>query len=89
MMTEQFYLFLFEDNTSYEMTCGISLKDAVYEMSKYTGNSSELFRKCLFSKEIGENDVEDMIALFNHFCYYSRIDKIYIVKEKIWENKSQ
>ena len=89
MIPEQFYLFLFENDTSYEMTCGISLKDAVYEMSKYTGNSSELFRKCLFSEEIGENDVEDIIALFNHFCYYYPIDKIYIVKEKIWENKSQ
>lgn len=89
MIPTQFYLFLFEDNTSYEMTCAISLKDAVYEMSKYTYNSSELFRKCLFSNEIGENDVEDIVALFNRFCYCSPINKIYIVKEKVWENKSE
>ncbi len=83
-MKEQFYLFIFENGSLYEMTCGISLKDAVYEMSKRTDNSSELFRKCIFSNEIGENDVEDIIALFNHFCYYSKISRIYVVEKRIY-----
>lgn len=87
-MIEQFYLFLFEDNTSYEMTCGISLKDAVWEMSKYTGNSSEIFRKCLFSQEIDENNVEDIVTLFNHFCGCCPIYKIYIVKEKLYQSEN-
>lgn len=83
-MKEQIYLFVFEDDTTYEMCCGISLKDAVYEMSKYTGNSSEMFRKSLFSKEFKENDVDDIVQLFNHWCYYSRIKSVYVVKKKLF-----
>lgn len=81
---EQIYLFVFEDDTVYEMSCGISLKDAIYEMSKYTGNSSELFRKSIFSDEFGENDVDDLVNLFNHWCCYSPIKTVYIVQEKLY-----
>ena len=81
-MKEQIYLFVFEDGTSYEMNCGISLKDAIYEMSKYTGNASEMFRKSLFGHK--EADVDGIVALFNHFCYYSPIKTVYIVKRKLY-----
>ncbi len=84
---EQPYLFVFEDDTTYEMQCGISLKDAVWEMAKYTGNSSEMFRKSLFSKEFKDDDVNDIINLFNHWCYYSPIKAVYVVREKIYTQK--
>ena len=86
---EQIYLFVFADDTVYEMSCGISLKDAVWEMSKYTGNASELFRKSLFSAEFGENDVEDIIKLYNHWRYYSAIKKVYIVKHRLYPIKEE
>lgn len=84
---EQIYLFVFEDDTTYEMCCGISLKDAVWEMAKYTGGVSELFRKSLFSDKFGENDVNDIINLFNHWCYYPCIKSVYVVKEKLFPIK--
>ena len=80
-MNEQFYLFQFNDDSSYEMTCGISCKDALWEMAKYTNTSSELLHKAL--KGFGENDVEDLVDLYNHFSW-KRIENIYIVKEKIY-----
>lgn len=85
-MNEQFYLFIFDDGSKYEMTCGTSLKDAVWEMSKYTGNSSELFRKSLFSNEFGENDVDDIVKLFNHWCF-TQLESVYIIKEKIYDKR--
>lgn len=85
IMNEQIYLFVFDDDTTYEMNCGISLKDAVWEMSKYTGNASELFLKALRGFE--ENDVDGIVALFNRFFYYSIIKSVYIVREKIFPKK--
>lgn len=84
-MKEQTYLFVFEDDTTYEMSCGISLKDAIYEMSKYTGNASEMFRKSLFSGEFVEAD--DIVHLFNHWCYYNPIKSVYVVQEKLYPLK--
>lgn len=86
---EQIYLFVFEDDTTYEMCCGISLKDAVWEMAKYTGNASEMFRKSLFSDEFGEDDTNDIVSLFNHWCYYSCIKSVYVVKEKLFPIKEK
>ena len=80
---EQIYLFVFEDDSVYEMSCGISLKDAIYEMAKYTGNNSEMFRKSIFSDEFGENDVDDLVKLFNHWCY-GAIKAVYVVREKLY-----
>ena len=88
-MNVKFYLFIFNDGSSYEMTCGISLKDAVWEMAKYTGNASELFRKSLFSDEFGEDDANDIINLFNHWCHYSRIKSVYVVKKKLFPIKEE
>ena len=84
-MKEHIYLFVFEDDSTYEMSCGISLKDAIWEMAKYTGNASEMFRKSLFSEEFQEDDVDDIVNLFNHWCYYSMIKTIYIVEKKLYE----
>lgn len=81
---EQTYLFVFEDNSVYKMSCGISFKDAVYEMVKYIGNNSETFRKLIFSDAFGENDVDDIVKLFNHWCIY-KLKTVYVMKEKLYE----
>ena len=82
-MKEQFYLFQFDDDSVYEMTCGISFKDALWEMSKYTGYSSEMLLKAL--KGYDENDVDGMSALFEALTYAPRIRAVYIVEKKIYD----
>lgn len=79
---EKFYLFTFVDESVYEMKCGISFKDALWEMAKYTGESSELLLKALNGFE--ESDIDGMVALFNHFAYHS-IEKVYIIDEVLYE----
>ncbi len=80
---EQTYLFVFEDGWVYEMTCGISLKDAVYEMAKNIGINSEMFRKLIFSDAFGENDVDDIVKLFNHWSIY-KVKTVYVMREKLY-----
>ena len=82
-MNETFYLFLFDDGSTYEMNCAISFRDAVWEMAKYTGNSTDMFNKCLNGYE--DDDMDGIIDLFNHFCYYSAIDKVFIIERKIFD----
>ena len=79
---EKFYLFTFVDESIYEMKCGISFKDALWEMAKYTGESSELLLKSLNGFE--ESDIDSMVALFNHFAYHA-IEKVYIIDEVLYE----
>ena len=83
-MNEQHYLFLFNDGSKYDMTCGISFKDALWEMSKYTDQSSELFMKCL--KGFSDEDIKDIITLFHHFSYKT-ISQVYIIKEKLYDEE--
>lgn len=78
---EKCYLFHFSDDSLYEMTCGISFKDALWEMSKYTGQSSELLCKCL--KSFDSDDVKGIIDLFHHFSDKT-IEDVYIVDKKIY-----
>ena len=82
-MKEKFYLFQFGDDSTYEMTCGISFKDALWEMSKYTGHSSELLLKSLRGFE--ENDIDEMIDLFERLNEGTRIQNVYIVEKKIYD----
>lgn len=86
-MKEQFYLFLFKGNKTYEMKCSISLKDAIWEMAKYIGTSSDLLRKSLggFQNE----DVSGIIELYNHFVitWEDEIEKIYIVEKIIYDEQ--
>ena len=82
---EQVYLFLFDDGSTYEMSCGISFKDALWEMAKYTNQSDDLLRKCL--KGFDENDVEGIISIFHHFAY-KNIVRAYIIKEKLYDANS-
>lgn len=84
-MREQFYLFVFEDDSTYEMTCGVSLKDAVWETAKYNGISSELLQKSLRGFENG--DVNGVIDLYNLFVHSpnDRIAKIYIVERVLYD----
>lgn len=82
-MKEIFYLFRFSDLTTYEMKCGISLKDAIYEMSKFTNTSSEVFRKALEGKGFGSNDI-DLVFLYNRLNPDHRIIDIYDVNAAIF-----
>ena len=85
-MNKIFYLFIFADNSTYEMNCAVSFKDAVLEMAKNTGNSSDMFCKCLNAYK--DDEIDGIIELFNHFCYdYDRISKIYIVDKKIFDSE--
>ena len=83
-LKEQFYLFLFADDSYYEMTCGISFKDAVQEMSKYTNTSSELFFKAL--KGFEENDIDDIVQLYNHFSWKT-IEKVYTIDKLLYNEE--
>ena len=83
-MTEKFYLFIFNDDSKYEMTCAVSFKDAIWEMAKYTGCGSDLFLKSL--KGFDETDIEGLIALHNHFSHES-IESVYEIKTKLWEGR--
>ena len=81
---EQKYLFVFAEGELYESAYHTSFKDAMGEMATYTGNDSEMFRKLLFSNAFGENEVDKLIELFNYRCYYSPIEAIYVIKEKLY-----
>lgn len=84
-MTSKHYLFVFSDDNRYDMTCGVSFKDAVWEMAKYTGEATEMLQKCL--KGYDNTDIAGIVSLFNHFAYQT-IEKIYIVDEVIYPSKS-
>ena len=84
-MNKIFYLFIFADNSTYEMNCAVSFKDAVLEMAKNTGNSSDMFCKCLNAYK--DDEIDEIIELFNHFCYYDKISKVYIIDRKIFDDK--
>ena len=82
-MKETFYLFEFVDGDLYEMTCAVSFKDAIWEISKYTGSGSELLLKCL--KGFQEQDIQGMIDIFNHFSAYT-IQKIYVIEKLLYDD---
>lgn len=83
-MKEQFYLFQFDDGSTYEMTCGISFKDALWEMSKYMGHSDEMLLKAL--KGYDSNDIDGICALYKALRPYApRIQAVYIIKKKIYD----
>ena len=86
-MNETFYLFIFADNSTYEMNCAVSFKDAVLEMAKNTGNSSDMFCKCLGAYKY--NEIDGIIELFNHFCSYDydEITKVYVIDRKIFDDE--
>lgn len=85
-MNEKCYLFRFSDYTTYEMKCGISLKDATYEMSKYTNTSSEIFRKALQGNNFGSDDT-DIIYLYNYINPTHRIIDVYIIDTVVFPPK--
>ena len=82
-MKEKFYLFQFDDDSIYEMTCGISFKDALWEMSKYINRCSARLLKAL--KGFDENDVDGIIDLFECLSVGKRIQAVYIVEKKIYD----
>ena len=82
-MREQFYLFQFGDDSTYEMTCGISFKDALWEMSKYTGHSGEMLYKAL--KGYDSNDIDGICELFEALTDGIQIQAVYIVEKKIYD----
>ena len=64
----------FESNT-------YSVKDAIINYAKYTGDSWDLFLKCI--KNFDENDIKGLVELFNHFSSCDAIRNIYEVKKKV------
>lgn len=86
-MNKIFYLFIFADNSTYEMNCAVSFKEAVWEMAKNTGNSSDMFCKCLTAYK--DDEIDGIIELFNHFCSYDydEISKVYVIDRKIFDDK--
>lgn len=85
IMKETFYLFIFNDNSIYEMNNAVSFKDAILEMAKNTGNSSDMFCKCLNAYK--DDEIDGIIELFNHFCYYDKISKVYVIDRKIFDSE--
>ena len=82
-MKEVSYLFIFNDNGIYEVNNAVSFKDAVLKMAEYTGNSSDMFCKCLNAYK--DDEIDGIIELFNHFCYYDKISKVYVIDRKIFD----
>ena len=87
IMNETFYLFIFNDNGIYEVNNAVSFKYALLKMAEYTGNSSDMFCKCLNAYK--DDEIDGIIELFNHFCYYDKISKIYIVDKKIFDSDKE
>lgn len=85
-MNETFYLVVFTDETVYEMKSAVSLRDAIWEVSKYKdGDLGNLFYKCL--EKFTDEDTNGIIDLYNHFSY-NTIDKIYTVDKVIYDYKN-
>ena len=86
-MNEIFYLFIFADNSTYETDCVVSFKYAILEMAKNTGNSSDMFCKCLNAYK--DDELDGIIELFNNFCSYDydKISKVYVIDRKIFDDK--
>ena len=84
-MKEVSYLFIFNDGGIYEVNNAVSFKDAVLKTGEYTGNSSDMFCKCLNAYK--DDEIDGIIELFNHFCYYDKISKVYVIDRKIFDDK--
>ena len=84
-MNKIFYLFIFADNSIYEVNNAVSFKYAMLKMAEYTGNSSDMFCKCLNAYK--NDEIDGIIELFNHFCYYDKISKVYVIDRKIFDDK--
>lgn len=83
----KFYLFQFDDDTTYEMTCGVSFKDAIWEMAKYKGYGNERLLKAL--KGFESNDIDGIVDIFECLSYV-QIQNVYIVEKKIYNwNKEE
>lgn len=75
------YLITNYDTTVYFESDANSIKDAIIDYAKYTGNLCDLFDKCI--QTFDENDIEGLVELFNHFSSFDTIRNIYEIKEKI------
>ena len=79
---EKWYLFVFDDGSRYDMKCGISFKDAIWEMAKYCGDTSEIFRKALFGYP--DENVKEILSLY-HMFGWRNIIAVYIVDRLLYE----
>ena len=86
-MKEVSYLFIFNDGGIYEVNNAVSFKDAGLKTGEYTGNSSDMFCKCLNAYK--DDEIDGMIELFNHFCSYDydEISKVYMIDRKIFGDR--
>ena len=83
---EQIYIFIFQDGSHYIMNCGICLKHAVQEMSKYMGFGSELMCKAL--KGFDNTDIDGIIQLSNQFAsgVQESISQVYTVGNVLYDD---
>ena len=81
-MEEKKYLFIFTDNSFYQMTCGISYEDALWEMSKYTHTCSEVLRKALWEAPI-TTDIHEITAIYNGLNPNHMIKMVYTYEDRI------
>lgn len=85
IMKEVSYLFIFNDGGIYEVNNAVSFKYAMLKTGEYTGNSSDMFCKCLNAYK--DDEIDGIIELFNHFCYYDKISKVYVIDRKIFDDE--
>lgn len=80
-MQSIFYLFVFDDNTYYEIERAVSFKEAVWEMAEYTGSECDLLMKSL--KGFEESDINGIISLFNMFAT-CEVSKVYEISKIVY-----
>lgn len=76
------YLFMLDDGTSFIDIKAETLKIAISELSKRTGDDGELFFKAL--KGFGENDIDGLVWIYDKFAY-CRIEKVYEIAKVIYD----
>lgn len=76
------YLFMLDDGTSFIDIKAETLKMAISELSKKTGDDSELFFKAL--KGFDEKDTDGLVKIYDNFAY-DRIEKVYEIANVIYD----
>lgn len=76
------YLFMLDDGISFIDIKAETFKTAISELSKKTGDDSELFFKAL--KGFDEKDTDGLVEIYDNFAY-DRIEKVYEIAKVIYD----
>lgn len=76
-----FYLFTFNDDSTFTASCETPFKEVIYNLAVYCGFDYPLFCKSLNGFE--DDDKEGLIGLANHWSHKS-IEHVYIVDKQIF-----